>query len=324
MRSRSRRSAAEGDHPLNSPHAEPPHSAESTPVDSGTPRFDPDIAHPARVYNVWLGGNGFGADRLAAQQVARFRPEVIAAARANRAFLARVVRYLAAERGIRQFLDIGPGLPAPGNTHQIAQAVDPRCRVLYVDNDPLVLTQARVLMPGDPPGACACLEADLRDPQAILKQAGKMLDLTRPVAVLLVALLHFIRDDDDPAGIVQALMGALVPGSFVAISHLTADFAPGPVTFAVAAYNRVVPAGITARSQAQVTALLGGLSLVPPGVVPVAEWRPSTPWPQPEAADLYAGLAMAALPRRTRPSGVPGHASRHPGMQSPVSRATAA
>jgi len=273
---------------------------------------------------VWLGGNGFAADRLAAQQVTRCRPEVVTAARANRAFLARVVRYLAAERGIRQFLDIGPGLPAPGNTHQIAQTVDPSCRVLYVDNDPLVLTHARVLLSGDPRGACDYLEADLREPQAILKQAGEILDFTRPAAVLLVAILHFIRDADDPAGIVQTLMGGLAPGSFAAISHLTADLAPGPVTSGVAAYNSVVPVGITARSHAQVTALLGGLSLVPPGVVPVTEWRPSASGQHPEAADLFAGLAVTALPRRMRPPGFGGHASRHARMQPPISRATAA
>jgi SAM-dependent methyltransferase len=255
--------------------------------------FDPLVAHPARIYNVWLGGKDhFPADRWAAQEVARQRPQVVAGARANRAFLARVVRYLAAERGIRQFLDIGPGLPAPGDTHQIAQAVDPRCRVVYVDNDPLVLAHARVLLASDPQGTCSFVEADLCHPATILREARRALDFTLPVAVLLVAVLHFVPDAEDPAGIVEELAEALAPGSFVAISHLTADIAPEQVSFGVAAYNNLVPVGITARSHAQITGLFGGLSLVPPGVVPVPEWRPSIDCWSSEACDMYAGLVV--------------------------------
>jgi hypothetical protein len=262
--------------------------------------FAPDVAHPARVYNVWIGGKDhFAADRRAAKQVARHRPQVIAGARANRAFLARVVRYLASERGIRQFLDVGPGLPAPGNTHEIAQAIDPKCRVVYVDNDPLVLAHARVLLASDPQGACGYLEADLRDPAHILREAARTLDFSQPAAVLLVAVLHFITDADDPAGIVKMLADALAPGSFVAVSHLTADFAPEQVTSGVAAYNSLVPATITCRTHAQITVLFGGLPLVAPGVVPVSEWRPASGCQSPQSADVYAGLAMTARPGRT-------------------------
>jgi S-adenosyl methyltransferase len=257
-----------------------------------TPRFDPEIAHPARVYNVWIGGkDAFPADRRAAEQVAACRPQVVAGARANRAFLARAVGYLAGQRGIWQFLDIGPGLPAPGDTHAVAQAIAPQSRVVYVDNDPLVLAHARALLTSAPEGSCDYLDADLRDPQAILRDAGRTLDFTQPAAVLLVAVLHFIPDASNPQGIVATLAAALAPGSFVAISHLTGDFAPEQVGAGVAAYNSLVPAGITARSHAQVTALFGGLPLVPPGVVPVSEWRPGHAPVHGASADMYAGLA---------------------------------
>jgi hypothetical protein len=261
---------------------------------------DPVTAHPARVYNYWLGGKDhYPADRIAAQQVMRHRPQVVAGARANRMFLARVVRYLAAECGIRQFLDVGTGLPAPGATHQIAQQVDPACAVAYVDNDPLVLIYARALLTSDPPGRCGYIGADLRDTSTVLDQAARMLDFTRPAGVLLLAVLHFIPDTDDPPGIVAALAAALAPGSYVAITHLTGDLAPGPVAAGVDAYNAAVPTGIVPRTHAQVTGLFGGLPLVPPGVVPVTEWRPVAGGPFGPPADLHGGVAR--IPRRARP-----------------------
>ena len=261
------------------------------------PRFDPDVAHPARVYNVWIGGKDhYPADRRAAAEVASCRPQVAAGARANRSFLARAVRYLAGQRGIRQFLDIGTGLPAPDNTHDVAQAIAPQARIVYADNDPLVLAYARALLTSTPEGACDYLDADLRDPAVILREAARTLDFTQPAAVLLIAILHFLPDADDPRGIVAALAGGLAPGSFVAISHLTSDFAPGPVTAGVAAYNSLVPAGITPRSHAQVTALFGELPLVPPGIVPVTEWRPDLQARSGQPADLYAGLATTGRP----------------------------
>jgi len=253
-------------------------------------RFDPDTPHPARVYNYWLAGKDhFPADRRAAEEVIRHRPEVVAGARANRAFLARAVRFLAAERGIRQFLDIGTGLPAPANTHEVAQQAAPDCAVVYADNDPLVLVYARALLTARPPGRCGYVDADLRDTATLLEKASRTLDFTRPAAVLLLAILHFIPDSDDPAGIVATLTSALAPGSYLVISHLTGDLAPGPVAAGVGAYNDMVPTGVTPRTHAEVTALFGGLSLVPPGVVPVAEWRcPDGPAAR---ADLYAGMA---------------------------------
>ena len=255
-------------------------------------RFDPSVPHPARVYAYWLGSKDhYPADRKAAQEVAARRPQVVAGARANRAFLGRAVRYLADQRGIRQFLDIGPGLPAPDATHTVAQAIAPESKIVYVDNDLLVLAHVRALLTSMPQGTCDYVEADLRDPEKILAEAGRTLDFTRPAAVILAAVLHFIPDADAPQGIVATLAAGLAPGSFVAISHLTSDFAPHAVTAAVAAYNALVPAGITARGHAQVTALFGGLPLVAPGIVPVSEWRPAHAPVHGVSADLYAGLA---------------------------------
>ena len=213
-------------------------------------RFDPGSAHPARVYCYWLDGKDhFPADRQAAQAVIRHRPQVVAGAQANRAFLGRVVRYLAADCGIRQFLDIGTGLPAPGATHQIAQELAPECRVVYVDNDPLVLVHARALLTAASPGKCSYIDADLRDTSTVLAQAARSLDFTRPAAALLLAVLHFIPDTDDPAAIVACLAAALAPGSYLVISHLTSDFAPDQVTAAVTAYNAAVPTTVVARTR---------------------------------------------------------------------------
>ncbi len=254
-------------------------------------RFDPSMAHPARVYDYWLGGKDhFPADRRVAEQVIRERPQVVAGARANRAFLARAVRYLAAECGIRQFLDIGTGLPSAANTHQVAQAIAPAARVVYVDNDPLVLVHARALLTSTPQGMCDYIDADLRDPASILTQAGRTLDFAQPVAVLLLAVLHFIDNASDPAGIVAALAGGLAPGSFIAVSHLTADFAPEQVSAAATAYNATSPVPVTARTHAQITSLFGGLPLLPPGVMPVSEWRPG-PGAVPQPCDVHGGVA---------------------------------
>ncbi|HEY5989104.1 MAG TPA: SAM-dependent methyltransferase [Streptosporangiaceae bacterium] len=254
--------------------------------------LDPRVPHPARVYAYWLGGKDYyPADRQAAEEVMRLRPQVVAGARANRQFLARVVQFLADTCGIRQILDIGTGLPAPDNTHEVAQRVAPDCRVAYVDNDPVVLAYARALLTSTPPGACDYIDADLRDPGVILTQAAQTLDFTQPVAVLLLALLHFVPDDGGPAGIVKTLAGALAPGSYLAISHLTADFAPQEMTAAVDAYNCLAPVPVTPRTHAQVLALFGSSPLLDPGVVPVTGWRPASPLPRRQPADMYAGVA---------------------------------
>jgi hypothetical protein len=230
--------------------------------------------------------------------VIKARPEVVAGARANRAFLTRVVRFLAGQCSIRQFLDIGTGLPAVDNTHEVAQRAAPDCTVCYVDNDPLVLAHARALLASTTrEGSCGYVDADLREPEAIVAQAAQVLDFTQPVAVLLLAVLHFIPGITAPAAIVARLAGALVPGSYVAISHLTGDFAPEQVSAATEAYNTCTQVPVTARTHAQVTGLFGGLPLVAPGVVPITQWRP--PIGQlPQPADLHAGLARIPHPAR--------------------------
>jgi hypothetical protein len=255
-------------------------------------RLNAAVPHPARIYSYWLGGKDhYPADREAAEEVMRCRPQVVAGARANRRFLGRVVSYLAKECGIRQFLDIGTGLPAPGNTHEIAQQIAPDCRIVYVDNDPLVLAHARALLTPGPQGRCDYIDADVRDVPTILGAASWTLDLAQPVGVLLLAVLHFVADQDHPADIAAALARQLAPGSLLAISHLTADLAPGSVGAGVAAFNTLVPAGLVPRTHAQVSALFAGLPLVAPGVVPVTQWRAAGPCPGP--VDMYGGLARS-------------------------------
>jgi S-adenosyl methyltransferase len=258
-------------------------------------RFDPSVPHPARVYDYWLGGKDhFPADRQVGERVIRERPQVVAGARANRAFLARVVRYLAAERGIGQFLDIGTGLPSADNTHQVAQHIAPGARVVYVDNDPLVLVHARALLTSTRQGACDYLEADLRDPGAILDDpvTREVLDFTQPIALMLIAILHMIPDEEKPAEIVATLLDALPSGSYIVASHITAEHSAG----AAAGEQRFRQAGLSAQwRDGDVFARLAfnGLDLVPPGVVLTSEWRNDEPGPRPTAADVsaYGGVA---------------------------------
>jgi hypothetical protein len=255
--------------------------------------FDTRVAHPARVCNYWLGGKDhFEADRQAGEAVKRIRPQIAVTARANRHFMARAVAYLAGH-GIRQFIDIGCGLPAPDNTHEIAQGIAPESRVVYVDNDPLVLAHARALLSSAPEGSCDYIDADIRQAGYILREAMRTLDFSQPVGLLFLAILQLIPDRDQPAAIVGDLAAALVAGSAVVISHMTADFAPGPVSAAVAAYNAKVPppARVTARTAREIAALFGGLPLCAPGLVPVQAWRPQLADPLVQSADLYTGLA---------------------------------
>ena len=267
--------------------------------------FDPRVAHPARVYSYWLGGKDhYLADREAGDEVARLRPQVVAAARANRAFGQRVTGYAAAALRIRQFLDIGAGLPAPGPTHEIAQKISPACRVVYADNDPVVLAHGRALLtarPGAEP--CTYLHGDVRDPAALLEQASAVLDYSRPVAVLLLAVLHFLADTDDPGGIIKQLAAALAPGSLIAISHLTADYAPQAIADSAAAYNARVPVQVHPRTRDQLTAICGALPIQHPGVVPVNYWLPSLPESPGPAVDLNAAVLRLPPPTRstTRP-----------------------
>jgi hypothetical protein len=253
--------------------------------------FDTSVAHSARVYDYWLGGkDNFAADREAAEQAIAANPNIVRDARANRAFLARAVRYLARERGIRQFLDLGTGIPAADNTHEVAQAAAPESRVVYVDNDPIVLLHARALLASDPAGATDYIDADVRDTDKILAAAEQTLDLGQPVAVMLVLILHLIADADDPHAIVSRLMAGMPPGSYLALTHPAADVNAAGREMAKRLNERLGPAHGTLRDRAEVMRFFAGLELVEPGIVQPHQWRPAIP---PADADvmLWSGVA---------------------------------
>jgi hypothetical protein len=239
--------------------------------------LDTGVPHAARIYDYWLGGkDNFAADREAAEAAIAANPMIVPGVRANRAFLGRAVRYLAGQAGVRQVLDIGTGLPSVSNTHQVAQAVAPECRVVYVDNDPLVLVHAKVLLTSTPEGSTAYLDADLRDPDAILKQAAATLDFSQPVAVMLLAILHLVSDDAGPQEIVARLMRDLAPGSYLVISHPASDIEPEAMAEMVRRLNERVRAENQAifRDRAAVCRFFDGLEVLEPGVVTSPRWRP--------------------------------------------------
>jgi len=255
--------------------------------------IDTHVAHIARVYDYWLGGkDNFAPDREAGDEAIAAYPQLVSSVRANRAFLARTVRYLAGEAGLRQFLDIGTGIPSANNTHEVAQGIAPGARVVYADNDPMVLAHARALLRGAPEGRTAYLDADVRDPDAILSAAAEVLDFSRPVAVMLVAILHFVSDDEDPAGIVNRLMAEMPPGSSLTISHVPSDMHATAMKAMGDRLNRLLAQRSTYRSREQVTKLFEGLELVEPGVVPIQEWRPATPEEASAAAAMWGGVAF--------------------------------
>jgi hypothetical protein len=262
----------------------------ASPFHSG---IDTTVAHPARVYDYWLGGkDNFAADKAAAEAVIAVRPTVIRDIRANRDFLGRAVRYLVAEAGIRQFLDLGTGIPAANNTHEVAQAVAPESRIVYVDNDPIVLAHARALLTSTPEGACAYLDADLRDPAPILEQAARTLDFRQPVAVLFIGVLHLVADDEDPYGIVARTVAATVPGSYLALTQPAADIDADVAAEGARQYNQNVRTPQTRRTHEQTLRFFDGLELVPPGVVQFPHWRPDPGAPVIEGnVSGWAGVA---------------------------------
>ena len=251
----------------------------------------PDISkpHAARMYDYFLGGkDNFAVDRETADEALRAVPTIRTGARENRAFLARAVRYLVAEAGIRQFLDIGTGLPSASNVHEVAQSIAPECRVVYVDNDPVVLTHARALLASAPAGRVAYIGADLREPEKILADpaVAATLDFTRPLGLMLVGILHFLPDSERPGVIVRTLLDALAPGSYLTATHATAEYAPeaGPL-----AQNVYRNAGVPFQFRcADVFAelVLRGLELVDPGLVLVSDWRPAGDGPRPLASEV--------------------------------------
>jgi hypothetical protein len=241
------------------------------------PTFDTSVAHIARVYDYWLGGkDNFAADRAAGDAVIEAYPDAVSGVRANRAYLARTVRYLAGEAKIRQFLDIGTGIPTANNTHEVAQSIAPTSRVVYVDNDPIVLAHARALLTSGPHGVTGYIDADLRDTEKILAQAASTLDFSRPVAVMLVGILHLIGDDEGPYGIVANFMDAVPPGSYLALSHVASDIAAAAVGEVAKRMNQLIAEKSTFRSHAEVMRFFDGLDMVEPGMVRVQDWRPGS------------------------------------------------
>jgi hypothetical protein len=269
---------------------------QGTATDPELPQdINTDMAHPARVYDYWLGGkDNFPADRALAEHIMEAIPTMRTMAAANREFLSRAVRYLAEEAGIQQFLDIGTGIPTSPNVHEVAQAVTPDARVVYVDNDPIVLAHARALLTSQEAGETSFIGADLRQPKSILDHPTltSTLDLSQPVAVMLVAVLMYFRDTDNPNPfeMVATLLEAMPPGSYLAITHPTADFNAEAMGGAVAAAER---SGVTLvpRNQAETEEFFAGLDVVDPGVTPVLSWRPDKPPDDPRSAYYWAGIA---------------------------------
>jgi len=269
-----------------------PHAGDPDPEEDLQVTLDTSVAHPARVYDYWLGGkDNFAADRAAGDQAIEAFPNIPMSARANRAYQARVVRFLAGEVGIRQFLDIGTGIPTANHTHQVAQAVAPESRVVYVDNDPIVLSHARALLASHPAGATDYVDSDLRDPQKILDGAERLLDFSRPIAVMLMAILQHIDDENDPYAIVATLMDALPPGSYLALSHPASDIDAEAMAKMAIVLNQMIAEKVTFRDRAAVSGFFAGLELVEPGLVQASKWRPASEIEAASPAALWAGVA---------------------------------
>jgi O-methyltransferase involved in polyketide biosynthesis len=261
-------------------------------VSNQSRKIDTTIAHTARIWNYWLGGkDNYPVDREVGDQIRRLHPAISDYARADRAFLVRAVRYLAGEAGIRQFLDIGTGLPTSPNTHQVAQAVAPESRVVYTDNDPLVLAHARALLTSSPEGATAYLDTDLHDPGTVLAQAAQTLDFTRPVALTLLGVVIFINDDQEAYSIVRRLVDAVPSGSYLVLSHTITSPAMADMDDAVAFWNEHGKPKLTQRTFEQIARFFDGLELLEPGVVSCSRWRPeATPFGEPAEVAMFGGV----------------------------------
>jgi S-adenosyl methyltransferase len=271
----------------------PPAPGEDTlpPADEVPLDIDTSVAHVARVYDYWLGGkDNFAADRAAGEQAIQAYPDIVYSVRANRAFLARTVRYLAGEADIRQFLDIGTGIPTANNTHEVAQDVAPGSNVVYVDNDPVVLTHARALLVSGEQGRTHYIDADLRDTGQILAEAALTLDFSQPVAIMLMAILQHIDEAEDPHAIVNSLLDAVPPGSYLAISHPASDIETEAMAKMAVRLNKLMAEKVTFRSRAQVARFFEGLELVEPGMVRVQKWRPASEIEAKSPAALWGGV----------------------------------
>jgi hypothetical protein len=269
----------------------PPGDGRHRDEDGEAPSFDVSVAHQARIYNYWLGGkDNYAADRKAAELAIQAYPAVATGALANRQFLARAVRHMASQ-GIRQFLDLGTGIPSANNTHEVAQQVSPESRVVYVDYDPVVLAHARALLASGSAGQVDYLDADLRDTGPILERAAATLDFSEPVGIMLMAILHAI-DDADPAQIVRQLAAAVPAGSYVALSHPASDIDPDKIAAATSRLNELSHQHFTLRTNAEVARLFGELELLAPGVVRVENWRPDSDIDQRYVSAMWGGVAV--------------------------------
>ncbi|MFD2684784.1 SAM-dependent methyltransferase [Streptomyces phyllanthi] len=244
---------------------------------SGRPgRLNTSVAHNARVWNYWIGGkDNYEVDQQVGEHVASMFPIIRDIARADREFLGRAVRFLAGERGVRQFLDIGTGLPTAENTHEIAQRIAPESRIVYVDNDPIVLVHARTLLTGNHEGVTDYIDADVHDPATILERAERTLDFTRPVAVMMLGILNFVLDTEKARDIVRRIMAAVPSGSFLVLTHPTfdADLGGEGQIPAMEFWNENATPPVIARSRADIAAFMEGLELLEPGMVPCSHWR---------------------------------------------------
>lgn len=263
--------------------------------ETGALPFDTTVAHQARMYDYILGGkDNYAADREAADKWVQIDPGTVFTVESNRAFLGRAVRYLAAEAGVRQFLDIGTGIPTAGNTHEVAQSIAPEARVLYVDYDPIVLAHARALLTSGEAGATEYIEADLRDTDQILERARQFLDFAKPVAITLVAILHAIPDADNPHAITAKLLDAVPSGSYIALTHLGSDLlAPETRDGLESLSSQSMQQRLGFRDRAAVVRFLDGTELIDPGLVRAEQWRPA-----PGAAEKGQSILWGAVGRK--------------------------
>ncbi|MCT2594553.1 SAM-dependent methyltransferase [Streptomyces sp. N2-109] len=262
------------------------------PGAAAPPGVDTSVSHVARIWNYWLGGkDNYQADREVGDQIKEILPDVPRLALASRHFLHRALHHLAGEEGVRQFLDVGTGLPTVDNTHQVAQRIAPESRIVYVDNDPLVLAHAHALLTSTPQGATDYIDADLRDPDAILAQAAKTLDLTQPVALLLMGIVEFVTDDEEAYDVVGRLMAGLPPGSWMVMYDGTNVIHRERSDQIVALWNSSGSAPLVLRTPEQIGAFFEGMEVVDPGVVSCTRWRPeSGPWGEPEEVDAFCAV----------------------------------
>ncbi|WP_432175098.1 SAM-dependent methyltransferase [Streptomyces sp. Tue6028] len=269
-----------------------------TGPESTVDRIDTSRPHPARVYDWYLGGkDNYPVDEELGRHIMSLDPGAERAARSNRWFMQRATRHVVGAAGIRQFLDVGTGIPTEPNLHQIAQRTAADARVVYVDNDPIVLAHAGALLRGTPQGVTEYIQADLREPEKILAEAGRVLDFDRPIALSLIALMHFIADESGAYELVETLVDALAPGSCLALSAMTADFEPENVRRGIEMYAK---GGVTlvGRSQAQVGRFFKGLDLAEPGIVSVKDWHPELAEDETSIGEapvsLYGGVGFKA------------------------------